>query len=430
MPVLLTILAIVCATAVDARAQLAFASLTLPAAPLMRAWVDAVFRHRPGSFDSAVLVPASWNRDEVRHAWIYVQLLMRQLRDQKVPPGTIRVQAGTPTYIRMSSEALDDLRAIALEVQQSDQVDLFLKRAALLHTDTVRFITGDSAYAAGDVSMLMPQRVMVETEDGQQRSLLTGAVHWEFARVVLDQVDEVGQDSFVRDWYRATMRHKLGRDELDAMHFEHALRLFPNDADIRFLAGCLHEGLADPQVQAARSRIKLPPQVRLAFGGTGAELAQAQSLFQSAVELDANHAEARLRLGRTLLRRGRVKEAIAELQRAIGDAAEPVLRYYAHLFLGSALEPAGRFDEARRALDSALALFPDAQAPRLGLSQLAHRQGDRAEAERVLREVLVPGGEKSRDADPWWEYSTASGRRSMDALDALGSTLPPPAPRP
>ena len=330
----------------------------------------------------------------------------------------------------MSYDEPYKLRVIALEVQQSDQVGRFLKRASLLHTDTVRFIVSDSTYASGDVSKLMPQRVMVETEDGQQRSLLTGTVHWEIARVLLDQVDDVRQDAFVRDWYRATMRHKLGRDELDALHFEHALRLFPNDADIRFLAGCLRESLAHPKVQAARSTMKLPPEVRLAFGETGAELAQAQSLFQRAIELDANHAEARLRLGRTLLRRGRVKEAIAELQRAIDATAEPILSYYAHLFLGSALEAAARFDESRRALDSALALFPDAQAPRIGLSQLAHRQGDRLEAERVLREVLVPRDGKSRDADPWWEYSTTSGRGSLEALDALGGRLAPSSPRP
>ena len=166
MPVLLTILAIVSATVVDAPAQPAAAPLTIPAAPLMRPWAEAVMRHRPGEFDSATLVPAGWNRDEVRHAWIYVQVFMTQLRDQKVSPGAIRVQAGAPTYIRMSIEDLDGLRAIALEVQKSDQVDTFLKRAALLHTDAVRFLSGDSAYAAGDVSMLMPQRFMVETEDG------------------------------------------------------------------------------------------------------------------------------------------------------------------------------------------------------------------------------------------------------------------------
>lgn len=430
MPGLLTILAILCATAADAHAQPAFASLTLPAAPLIRPWVDAVMRHRPGEFDSATLLPAGWNRDEVRHAWIYVQVLMRQLHDQKVSPGAIRVQAGTTTYVRMSSEEIDDLRAIALEVQRSDQVGTFLKRAALLHTDTVRFLGGDSAYAAGDVSMLMPQRFMVETEDGRQRSLFTRAVHWEFARILLDQVGDARQDAFVRDWYRATMRFKLGREELDALHFEHALRLFPNDADIRFLAGCLHESLADPQVQAARRTMKLPPRVRLAFGDTGAELTQAQSLFQGAVEIDADHAEARVRLGRTLLRRGRAKDAIAELQRAIEATAEPILSYYAHLFLGSALEATARFDEARRALDSALVRFPDAQAPRIGLSQLAHRQGDRVEAERVLHDVLIPAGKKSRNADPWWAYSTASGRRGLEALDALGSRLPAPARRP
>ena len=53
MPVLLTILAVVCATPVVAHAQPVSASLTNPAASLMRPWVDAVMRHVPGTFDSA-----------------------------------------------------------------------------------------------------------------------------------------------------------------------------------------------------------------------------------------------------------------------------------------------------------------------------------------------------------------------------------------
>jgi hypothetical protein len=271
---------------------------------------------------------------------------------------------------------------------------------------------------------------MIETEDGQQRSLRTGAVHWEIARVLLDQVHDVKQDAFVRDWYRATMKYKLGREELDAAHFEYAMRLFPDESDIRFLTGCLHESLAGPHVQAARRRMKLPPNVTMGFGDTSLELSSAQSRFEQAVALDANHAEARMRLGRTLLRRGHVKEAIAELQRAIDAVAEPVLRYYGQLFLGSALEAAARFDDARRALDSALTLFPAAQAPRIALSELAHRRGDRGEAERLLRDVLVPVGAKSPDDDPWWMYSTSCGRRSTDAFDALASRLPPAAPRP
>ena len=147
-------------------------------------------------------------------------------RSRPAPSASSR--AGTPTYIpdvgrRSSTASAQSHSRCSSRIRWST----FLKRAALLHTDTVRFISGDSAYASGDVSMLMPQRVMVETEDGRQRSLLTGAVHWEFARVLLDQVDDVSQDAFVRDWYRATMRHKLGRDDLDALHFEHALAAVP-----------------------------------------------------------------------------------------------------------------------------------------------------------------------------------------------------------
>ena len=109
MPVLLTILAVVCATAVDARAQPVFRTLSLPAAPLIRPWVEAVMSHRPGELDSAALVPAKWNRDEIRHAWIYVQVLAALLRDEKV--SSIRVVQGrTTTYVPVPAEVVDALR--------------------------------------------------------------------------------------------------------------------------------------------------------------------------------------------------------------------------------------------------------------------------------------------------------------------------------
>jgi hypothetical protein len=374
--------------------------------------------------DSAAFVPASWNLDEVRHAWVYVQVLAELLNDRPVDADRINVVVGgRPTYLRMTKADLAALKEIAIDVRKSDTANDFLKRAAILHTDTIRFISANSGAPSSNVSMLMPGAFMIHTQDGRQLSTRTVAVHWEFARVLLDHVANPHRDTFVRDWYRATLKYKLGIAEYDPPHFDHAMKLFPTDAEIRFLAGCLHEGLADPRVQAARANVKLTQRAQLAFDGTDAELARAQQWFRAALDLDPAHAEARLRLGRTLHRRDRTKEAVDEFRRAIDLTSEPRLRYYAHMFLGASLEALDRLDEARHAFEQALALFPDAQAPRVALSQLAHRQGDRAQAAEALRGVMVPVEGKSPDDDPWWTYQVAAGRRSLDALNAIGRRI-------
>jgi tetratricopeptide (TPR) repeat protein len=401
----------------NAPTQPAAGTLTLSSFSIVRTWVDAVRRHHPGEPDSATFVPAGWSRSEVQQAWVDVQVLGRLLHNHTIAAGEIRiVQAGNRVRVQMADADLAALRTLAEEIQRTEPADDFLKRAAVLHTDTVQFASQDAADPTGDLSLLTPRRVMVQTEDGKQHSMRTGAVHWEFARVLLDQVTNAGDDTFIRDWYRATMKLKLAIAEMDAPHFEHGLRVLPRDAEVRFLLGCLHEALADPRVQAVRKDMERSRSVQLLVQEEDDELTRARSFFRSALSIDPRHAEARLRLGWTLYRLGQSQEAVTELQHSTDLAREAILRYFGFLFLGSALERVGRQPDAQRAFENALSIYPNAQAPRLGLSQLAHRRGQRARAEAVLREVMLPAATKSRDADPWWQYHSSAGRRAEEEL--------------
>ena len=111
-----------------------------------------------------------------------------------------------------------------------------------------------------------------------------------------------------------------------------------------------------------------------------------------------------MRHGNTLGRLGRHQEAIAELRRAIADGAEGDLLYLAHLFLGREEEANRNIEAARESYEHAARVRPTAQTPRLALSLLARRIGDRAAAQRELDALArLPLAENRRD-DPWWKY--------------------------
>jgi hypothetical protein len=85
-------------------------------------------------------------------------------------------------------------------------------------------------------------------------------------------------------------------------------------------------------------------------------------------------------------------------------AAKPDRRrlYFAELFLGREEQALGRTAEARRHYELAADLYPGAQSPRLALSRLARQTGDRASAQRALRNL---GALSDVDSlDPWWGF--------------------------
>ena len=63
-----------------------------------------------------------------------------------------------------------------------------------------------------------------------------------------------------------------------------------------------------------------------------------------------------------------------------------------------------RREEAEIAYREAAALYPGAQSPQLGLSQLAHHRGDRERALAHLAILEAPAASDDRD-DPWWTYN-------------------------
>jgi tetratricopeptide (TPR) repeat protein len=95
-----------------------------------------------------------------------------------------------------------------------------------------------------------------------------------------------------------------------------------------------------------------------------------------------------------------------------------LLQYYGQMFLGAEAAALDLTDEARRAFERAAELYPDAQSPRLAISALATRMGDRAEAVAVIQPVLS-GDDPRLSDDPWWSYYTSQARDLVGIVAAL-----------
>jgi tetratricopeptide repeat protein len=227
-------------------------------------------------------------------------------------------------------------------------------------------------------------------------------------------------DEFVRRWYVATASYLGGLGQLTPGHFDRGLRWFPDDAELLFFSGCLHESLADERIQEAFQSATIPSDVNFGVASRRAELRAAEGSFRKVLKAQPDHVEARIRLGRVLGQRGDHAEAETLLRGVVTDleknAKEPLLAYFADLFLGAEME-AHDSSMARELYARASALYPEAQSPRLALSALAAVERKSADALGVMADVLgVPGA--SRD-DPWWHYHQAQGREAPARLGAL-----------
>jgi tetratricopeptide (TPR) repeat protein len=254
--------------------------------------------------------------------------------------------------------------------------------------------------------------------DGCSQGMAVDVGHWEFARTLLDKVVPApARDDFSRRWYSASAAYLEGLEQLTPTHFSRGLRAFPDDAGLLFFAGCLHETLAEPRVQEAMQGATIPTDVKFDVSSRRNELREAESLLRKALKAQPDHLEARIHLGRVLGLRGEHIEAEALLRKAVADAKEPLLQYYAKLFLGAEKEALGDRALARDLYDDATVLYPEAQAPRLALSLLSAVDGKHDDALAMMAGVLGSPGETRKD--PWWTYHYSPRRKAPEDLAAV-----------
>jgi tetratricopeptide (TPR) repeat protein len=398
----------------------------------LRDWLTAIEHHEPARADESTRVFDSWRPDDFQYLAIDVGTLLALITDpglrtffwkvegrsisrQVVYSGSdlrLILQLASTAKARIGNDA-----AMIPEERLRRNRNRILKRAAILHTDiAIEVLLGNGS--KGQKAPTGLREFTLPLPDGRSQELIVDVGHWELARTMLDKVlPAAARDEFVRRWYSAAGAYLQGLGQLTPSHFSRGLNLFPEDGELLFQAACLHESIAEPRVQDAMQSAAVPSDVRFDILSRRAELRDAQSLFRKALKAQPDHVEARIRLGRVLGLRGEHAEAETLLRRAVADAKEPLLQYYAQLFLGAEREALGDPGQARDLYVRAALLYPDAQSPRLALSLLSARAGNQKDALGAMSAVLsLPGDTR---VDPWWNYHSAQGRNAIADLTAL-----------
>jgi VWFA-related protein len=422
----------------------------------LEAWVEAVELHEPGTGDGPARMVRSWAPEELAQLATDLSLIARLieypdypvlwLTDPERPTRFFRAPYSTDDDERIRAAARD----AALRCGQDPSPDRssldeeaircarnrLLKRGAVLHTDAAINVADETVQPPAG----RPDRWRVRFSDGQQRAAEGAPGHWELARSLLANVAPgPEEDDTVRLWYIATSAYGQYY-ERHTRHEEEAVELFPEDARVLFLAGCLHETFASPTIQSLARSIRVSGS-RHGIGPEESELRTAEKLFRRTLEADPAFVEARIRLGRVLHLLDQPRQAALELRQAVatllsdagstadaderftGDPDDRLMLYLAEMFFGAAAEDLGQWDRARASYARAAELYPGAPSPRLALSQLALRSNDRAAALAAAQQAgQPPGGERDR-VDPWWRYHSIQGRDAAVWFDRLHRSL-------
>jgi tetratricopeptide (TPR) repeat protein len=316
--------------------------------------------------------------------------------------GKVAVDVSTWTGPELEAVILDARRhARTLAKTDPHRANQMLLRGAALHADIARMVPEDNVRRSAN------QKTAYVVSDGRWIGLRYISLHWQFGRTLLDSVmPEPSAEPGVRTWYLETSADLLELRQFAAAldHYSRARQIFPADPEILFASGVLHERFGSTALQAAAVSVAESNRTSAAVSSGRGELLRAERFYRDSLTYRPDHIEARIRRGRVLDNLERPAEACDELRRAIAGGAGGHLLYLAELFLGRAEETRGNDEAARTAFERASALYPNAQSPRLALSQIARRAGNRAVAQRELHALAALSDDQNRREDPWWLY--------------------------
>jgi tetratricopeptide (TPR) repeat protein len=219
---------------------------------------------------------------------------------------------------------------------------------------------------------------------------------------------DASRDPWVRRWYEATTAVLLYGSQLATLggHLRERQALIPDDAGAVFDEACVYEAFANDRVQTVAASERAHGR-DLAVPGRTEALSRAKRTFESVLIRDPEHAEARLRLGRVLWGLGETRRSADELASIAQRTETPrELRYLAFLFLGESRWSQGESTLAAEAYEAALALYPKAQSPVVGLLSVKPRLME----DDLTRGERVPGLPATDRVDPWLNYHLGAGR--------------------
>ncbi|MBN2321687.1 MAG: VWA domain-containing protein [Acidobacteria bacterium] len=420
----------------------------------IKQWRAAVDRHIPGEPDAAAVEVGSWPVNDL-NTILYLVGNIHEGKLRSYFPGSVLHLFKGRRYITENIIPL---------IHLPDDPNRLLKRAALMHTDIAMFQL-DTGYAP-EVTRIYYEKVVdgtlddvisaeygsgilyynddgraykppvfrrdrisgidnnaISVQDGRERvqgneTYQGSEWHWKFARHLLDKITpNPSKDEMVRKWYIAATAFMLsGRNFAYAENnLLPALELFSSDPLLFFYQGVLHEKYAAPSYQNA----VLTNGGTVNSGSGKSELKKAREYFQKALKADPNFSEARLHLGRVKGLLGDHEEAVEALKKAAASVKDKRLRYYCSLYLGNELATLNRITEARRQFETAAELYPNAQAPLLSLSRLAHGSGDYESALAHGKEIFALPVKEDISEDPWWSYDVSPVLNAPDLISEM-----------
>ncbi len=177
---------------------------TPPQIERVQRWLKAVNDHQPGDWDAAAQTVSSWSLSELESLFPYVKGVVELVGQDKIKPGW-----GVFTGVEV-----EQLKNLAGEARGND-INNVMKRGALLHSDIAIMMQTESEPVPGPppsrqlrsnigARFTVPRRTTVIGDDGRYEGFGREAIHWEFARMLLDSVrPSPSIDGMVRLWYQA-----------------------------------------------------------------------------------------------------------------------------------------------------------------------------------------------------------------------------------
>ena len=390
-----------------AAALLAAAAENPEALRLLDEWIAAVDQHVPGQRDAGLESVAAWSLEDIDLVRGYIEVF-----------SGVRNDTASRAFRRRAINRMDlaSIRERANEMQARGGFDGFLKRAAMLHTDTALvdpFITLDEPpkrKPRGARLLGEPEPIVdVISADGRVDSYTIANPNWQIAMDLLETLPaKPARDPIVAQWYRAIGAYFAEQDNrADAVrHFARARTVVADDPGVLFGEACLEETLGSPGIQNFARLARLPNGMTLtAITSPRTHFTRAEALLKRALAAKPDFVDARLRLGHVLVELEEYESALPHLAQVIAASKDPAMLYYAHLFSGDAAFALSRLAESRESYERAIATHPESQAARLGLAAASRAAGDRTAARDAAMSTLTsPPQERDSKDEPWWEY--------------------------
>jgi hypothetical protein len=259
------------------------------------------------------------------------------------------------------------IQAFTADIVSTDEVRAHIANAGVLF----EFVAGRTN---------LPSAAPAWTRAIGLRLLADGRVGW--AALVLD------------DACRAYPKHESLLVACGTVHEVVAMQ----PADVLLCSECAQVGLAS--AFASRSGDNL---LREARAVRDQNVTVARRYLSDAMQVDANHAEGRIRLAHVLTMMAEDDKAASLLAdmvagRVVVDAREGFL---ARLFLGGVRQRAGALDEAAALFEQAIGIVASGQSAFVQLAHVEHLRGDAGGAAAVIDRMLKA---PTRPEDPWSGY--------------------------